>query len=148
VMSHLIEPWEGRVGDQKMYMESDLRVRPRTMNTRSENTVYAPNERLYIYGDPAYGLSYGILSPFKSMSGSPLDTIQQAKNTAIVEHGFGKAMMLWDLNRFKYNLQIGLSPVAAYFMPAVLFTNNHTRFNGSQTILQFHCSPATVDEYL
>jgi hypothetical protein len=139
LMSHLAGPWEGRVGDYRMFIESNLQGRLRELNALPNGADRRPEERLYIYGDPAYGLSYGIMSAFKAQPGAPLDPIQQAINTAMssvrisVEHGFAKTMMLWSFNGFKYNLKVGLSPVGGYFMVAVLLCNIHTCFNGNQT---------------
>jgi hypothetical protein len=116
--------------------------------------LFADEDRLYLYGDPAYGLSYGILSAYKARPRQPLNPILKAFNAIMsghrisVEHAFGKTMMLWSFNGFKNDLKVGLSPVAAYFMVAVLFTNIHTCLHGSQTSKQFNCPPPSLETYL
>jgi hypothetical protein len=153
LMSHMAGPWEGHCGDFRMYTESRLRDKLEEVN-RNAAGEDIPADRLYIYGDPAYGLTYGILSGYKVQPGRPLTEQQQQMNARMsgvrisVEHGFGKTMMLWSFNGFKNKLKVGLSPVAAYFMISVLLCNIHTCFNGSQISKQFDCEPPSIDVYL
>jgi hypothetical protein len=70
-----------------------------------------------------------VISAYKARPGRPLDPILQEVNATMsslrisVEHSFGKTMMLWSFNGFNGDLKVGLSPVAAYFVVAVLFSN-------------------------
>lgn len=72
LMSHLAGPWEGRVGDYRMYLDSGLQDRLRAVN-RNEVGVDDEERRLYLYGDAAYGLSYGCMSAYKAQPGRPLN---------------------------------------------------------------------------
>jgi hypothetical protein len=153
LMSHLAGPWEGKHSDYRMYIESHLRGKLKAINTNAAGED-SPERRMYLYGDPAYGLSYGIISGYKAQPGRRLSDWEKQVNAHMsglrisVEHGFGKTMMLWSFNGFKNKLKVGLSPVAAYFMVAVLLSNIHTCFNGSQVSEQFNCEPPSVDVYL
>lgn len=113
-----------------------------------------PDKRFYIYGDPAYSLSYWIICAYQAQPNQPLYPLLQKVNTHMaslrisVEHGFARLMMLWGYNGFKMGLKIGLSPVAAYFMVSALFCNIHSCFHGNQTSKKFHCSLPSVHNYL
>ncbi|KAI5803644.1 hypothetical protein EDC01DRAFT_594529, partial [Geopyxis carbonaria] len=107
-----------------------------------------------LYGDPAYYLAFGIMGAYRSRQNRPLPEPLKQMNSLMssmrvsVEHGFAKVMTLWSFNGFKGDLRVGLSPVGAYFMIAVLFANIHTCFNGSQTGYTFNCAPPTLEEYI
>jgi hypothetical protein len=149
LMSHLAGPWPGHRGDWGMYLASGLQNKLRRLNAR-EN----PEDHCYLYGDPAYALSYGVISAYKARPGRPLDPILHEVNTAMsamrisVEHSFGKTMMLWSFNGFKGDLKVGLSPVGAYFVVAVLLSNIHSCVYGNQTSQQFNCAPPSLHDYL
>jgi hypothetical protein len=153
LMSHLSGPWQGRVGDYRMYLDSGLQERLRAVN-QDENWVDDEEQRLYIYGDSAYGLSDGCMSAYKAQPGRPLNPILREVNTQMsalrvsMEYEFGRTMMLWSFNGFKHDLKIGISPAAAYFMVAVLFCNIHSCFHGNQTSVQYDCPPPSVELYL
>jgi hypothetical protein len=107
-----------------------------------------------LYGDPAYTLSFGIISAYKAAPRQPLSLVLKEINAHIsgmrvsVEHGFGKTMNLWSFNGFKTNLMIGLSPVAGYFLVAVLLSNIHSCVYCNQTCHLFHTNPPSLHDYL
>ena len=78
-----------------------------------------PNGEPYIiYGDPAYGLTWNILAPFR---GIRLTHDQQEFNSrmsklrVLVEWGFGKICQFAFLD-FKKNLKILLQPIGKYYL--------------------------------
>lgn len=149
LISHLAGPCPGSKGDWGMYMSSGLQQRLRTINA-AQNA----EERFYLYGDPAYSVTYGIISAYKALSGQRLNPVLREVNALMsslrisVEHSFGKTMNLWSFNGFKNDLKIGLSPAAAYFIVSVLFSNIHTCIHGNQTSIRFNCQPPSLYDYL
>lgn len=146
LISHLVGPYMGSWGDWEVYNHANLDLVLRNL--------YHNQERLYLYGDPAYYLSYRVIPPYKALPGVPLNPVLQEINAHMsslrisIEHGFGQTMMLWSFNSFRTGLKIRLSPVAAYFLISVLFSNIHTCLYGNQTSQKFQCIPPTIDEYL
>ncbi|RPA99224.1 hypothetical protein L873DRAFT_1684634, partial [Choiromyces venosus 120613-1] len=108
----------------------------------------------YLYGEPAYALSYGIISGYKTTVRLPLDLILKAMNMHMssmhinVEFGFGKMMDLWSFNRFKGNLKSGLSPIARYFLITCFLSNIHSCLYQNETCDQFHCDLPSLSRYL
>lgn len=149
LMSHLGGPWPGHRGDWGMYIASGIQQHLRTLNAG-----LIPEERCYLYGDPAYSLSYGVISAYKAVRGQPLNPVLREVNKLMsrlrvsVEHSFGRTMMLWGFNGFKNDLKVGLSPIAAYFIVSVLLSNVHTCIYGNQTSIRFNCLPPSLEEYL
>ena len=99
-------------------------------------------------------MSYGIVSGYKTTVGAPLNLVLKAMNAHIssihvsIEHGFGKIMNLWAFNWYKWSLQSGLSPVACYFLVAVLLSNIHSCFYRNETCDRFYCDPPSLSTYL
>jgi hypothetical protein len=98
LLSHIVGPWEGRYGDALLYREpklQDSRLREVSQVDPLENHHDDPNNRLYLYGDLAYGLSYGVISAYKARPGRPLNPILQEVNAQMsalrvsVEHSIG-----------------------------------------------------------
>jgi len=151
LIAHLAGPYTGRESDWTAYQSSGLVGKLRELQLVDYPD---PDKRFYIYGDPAYSLSYGIICAYQAQPNRPLSPLLQEVNSHMsslrisVEHGFARLMMLWGYNGFKMGLKIGLSPVAAYFMISVLFCNIHSCFHGNQTSKKFHCSPPSVHSYL
>ena len=149
LISHLGGPFEGKLGDWVAWKEAGLEDRLRLLNEG-----VPPEEQVYLYGDPAYTVAYGIMGAYKAQLGNPLDTTLEALNSHMsslrvsVEHGYGKTASLWSFNTHPRNMKMGLSPVAGYYMVSVLFTNIHTCMHGSQTSKQFGINPLTFDRYL
>jgi len=64
------------------------------------------------------------------------------------EQGIGKVKSLFAFLGFHKNLKVLLSPVGVYFFNAVLLTNLHTIFYGSQVASYFGLPTPTIEEYL
>ena len=152
LIGHLAGPYTGRESDWTAYQNSGLASKLRGLKLVDDTDPAA--DRFYIYGDPAYSLSYGIICAYQAQPNRQLSPLLQEVNAHMsslrisVEHGFGRLMMLWGYNGFKMGLKIGLSPVAAYFMVSVLFCNIHSCFHENQTSKKFHCPPPSVHSYL
>ena len=114
------------------------------------------HETLYIYGDPAYNGSFGIVSGWKDPRGCRyLSTEKQRFNKVLssiriaVEQSFGRTQVLWTYTAFNKGLAAGWQPVAAYFVVAVLLTNCHTCLQGSSPVgSRFIVPPPEVEAYL
>lgn len=115
---------------------------------------YTIEERLWLYGDPAYQGSYGIMGSYRAFANRPVTHIQKKFNRRMsklriaVEHGFALHQNLWTFNGFRLGLKIEQSPVAAYYVVAVLLSNIYTCLRGNQTSKQFAMDPPSLEEYL
>ena len=89
-------------------------------------------EPYVVYGDPGYGTSLHIISPFK---GAHLTEPQQQFNRGMsearvsVEWGFGKVAQYFAYLDFQKNLKVLLQPVAKYYAVGALLTNCHTCYS-------------------
>jgi hypothetical protein len=63
-----------------------------------------------------------------------------------VENAFGRTANLWAANQFAVSLQSQRSPVAAYYMVAILITNIYTCMKGQ--LSPFGLAPLPLKEYL
>ena len=152
IISHLCGPFEGKLGDWRMWNLSNLE---QTLHIimNAPDSLGGTERILFIYRDLAYIPAYGIMGGYKARVNHPLTEQQKAMNAIMsevrvsVEHGFGKVMQNWSYIGFRNGLKIGLSPVGAYYMVSVLLTNIHTCLRGSQTSAQFEINPPSLEEY-
>ena len=143
----LTGPWVGPVNDWKMWKVSGME--------RCFRTLMEGHQTLLVYGNPAYRVSYGVLSPWTHPLGRhALPADQKAFNQRLsavhiaVEHAFGHTQVLWTYTAFSKGLKADWQPVAAYFAVAVLLMNCYTCLCGNQTSRRFITPPPTVEEYL
>ncbi|PWW75397.1 hypothetical protein C7212DRAFT_202836, partial [Tuber magnatum] len=62
---------------------------------------------------------------------------------------FAHTVNYWSFAAFKHGLKLHLSPVAAYYMVAILLTKCHTYLHGgNQTSEKFRIDPPSLEEYL
>ena len=120
-------PVEGRRHDVFILSVSGLPNKIRAINQ--------PNGQPYVlYGDPAYGLSQNIVSPYR---GQQLTQAERDFNRAMsavrvsVEWTFGKIIQQFAYLDFKKNQKVLLQPVGKYYMVGTLLTNCHTCLYGS-----------------
>jgi hypothetical protein len=147
IVSSLFGPYPGPWNDWSMLQDSKIQQRIRD--------VMGGHRRLYLYGDSAYSFSYGIWAPFQHPAGRRYLNPQHkrfnkrlASVRIAVEQAFGLTQNLWTRGAFPEGLQSGSSPVAAYFITAILLTNCYTWMRGSQNSRRFQCTPPTVEQYL
>lgn len=142
---HLFGPLEGRRHDSGVLRESNLLATLTNLPALPDGGVYC------IYGDPAYPLRPQLMVPYPSVNITPE---QHEFNTAMssariaVEWAFGKVVQFFAFVDYKKNQKILLQPVASHYFCAVLFTNCHTCFNGSEASKYFGVQPPTLQEYL
>jgi hypothetical protein len=72
-----------------------------------------------------------------------LDLTTEKSDRISVEHGFAHVQNKWMKNAFHHSLRAGSSPVAAYFLTAVLFSNVYTCLRGNQISMRFGLGPPT-----
>ncbi|ETV86977.1 hypothetical protein H257_01995 [Aphanomyces astaci] len=143
IISHAFGPIEGRRHDLTILRQSKL------------ESVIAADTRFrgfVIYGDPAYGYSDQLASPF---GGARLTAAQREVNKSIsrvrisVEWSFGQVLQYWPIVDFKKKSRIGNSPIAKMYKVAVLLTNCITCDRGRNTnSAYFGLPPPTLEEYL
>ncbi|XP_031554794.1 uncharacterized protein LOC116291725 [Actinia tenebrosa] len=144
LIAHMYGPIEGRRHDAFMLGESGLLNKLQRFQKPS-------GEPYVIYGDPAYGITQNIISPFR---GARLPPDQQQFNSLMskvrvtVEWGFGKITQLFAFLDFKRNLKVLLQPTAKYYLVACVLVNCHTCLYGSQTSKFFGLDPPTLERYL
>jgi hypothetical protein len=149
MISHLAGPFEGKLGDWSAWQQSGV-----VEQIRQVNDGLPAGEGLLVYGDPAYTASYGVMGPFLRRLNRPLTEGEREFNKFMgemrrsVECGFGKVVNNFSYISYRNGLKIGLTAVGACYMVAVLLTNAHTCFNGSQVSDDFGLAPPALSVYL
>ncbi len=142
---HLFGPIEGRYHDVRLLRESGLG------DTMIQHARDQSNRQLCVYGDPAYGVTSWLVSPFK---GSKLTPQQEQFNSSMsavrgtVEWGFQRIVTLWAFLDFAKNQKIYLQRVGMFYQFCTLMTNVHACYYKSQTSLYFNALPPTARQYL
>ena len=141
MIANLFGPIEGRRHDAFMLGVSGLLP-------QLERITKPDGEPYVVYGDPAYGMSAHIISPFK---GAHLTQLQQQFNRQMsevrvsVEWGFCKIIQYFAYLDFRKNLKDPLQPVAKYYTVGALLTNCHTCLYGSITSSFFDLDPPNAE---
>jgi hypothetical protein len=148
LISSLFGPFVGRTNDWGMYNASRV---PRRLHRMMP--ADGPRPMLYLYGDPAYHLSHGVMSPFgprKQISSRKRRFNKTLSRHRIsVEHSFGQIFNLFKSLSFQKGLRVGDQAVAAFFLVAALLCNCWTCLNeGNQTSMKYQLAPPTLAEYL
>ena len=143
IIAHLFGPIEGRRHDAFMLGESNL--------LQLLERLIKPNGDPYVvYGDPAYGITKHIISPFR---GANLTAPQQRFNAEMskvricVEWGFGKILQQFAYLDFQKNLKVLLQLVAKCYLVGAFLTNCHTCLYGSNTGRFFNLEPPSLEAY-
>ncbi|ETV84156.1 hypothetical protein H257_03442 [Aphanomyces astaci] len=143
IISHAFGPIEGGRHDLTILRQSKLESGI-AADTRFRGFV--------IYGDPAYGYSDQLASPF---GGARLTAALREVNKSMsrvrisVEWSFGQVLQYWPIVDFKKKLRIGNSPIAKMYKVAVLLTNCITCDRGRNTNSAYiGLPPPTLEEYL
>lgn len=163
LFGHLFGPIEGRHNDAFALVESGLMdecaLHAKLPGGRGDeagdegsdgtDTSTEPHY-LQLFGDPAYGLSKQIISPFPK-PGRTDD--QQEWNTQMskvrieVEHGFALVTNVWRFLGVKQKHHIFRSPVGRYYRVGVLLTNALACLHPNQVSQYFNCIPPSLEEY-
>lgn len=152
LIGHLFGPMEGRRNDNALLAASELLEKCAQFALRPGANQNTPIAQRYfqIFGDPAYGLSPLILSPYASANRTQE---QRRWNKAMsrvrmsVEHGFGELTREWPFLNAWWKHRVFSSPVGRYYRVCVLLTNALNCIRPNQTSQAFNCSPPSVDEY-
>jgi hypothetical protein len=148
IVSSLVGPFNGSENDWFMFQRSGVIRRLRRLFTN--------RRQLFLYGDPAYYSSFGVIAPFKHRLGRRHLTMEQRRfNKHLssfrisVEHAFGDTTRKWTYTTFAKQLVLAKQAVGQFFIVAVLLTNCYTCMNGSnQTSEKYGIRPPTLYEYL
>ena len=144
LVAHMFGPIEGRRHDAFMLSVSGLLNKLRSLEQ--------PNGQPYVlYGDPAYGVSRNVLSPFRGANLTPQEQEFNQKMSAVrvsVEWAFGKILQQFAYLDFKKNQKVLLQPIGKYYLVGTILTNCHTCLYGSQTSTFFSVSPPSLETYL
>jgi hypothetical protein len=144
IIAHLFGPIEGRRHDAFILNVSGLMPKLERITT--------PNGHPYvIYGDPAYGISQHVISPYKGVQlteDQKLFNSEMSKVRICVEWGFGKITQYFAYLNFEKNIKVLLQPVAKYYLVGTLLINCHTCLYGSTTNKYFGLDPPLLETYL
>ena len=149
LISSLYGPEYGPVGDWRMWKDCGIAAKLRELFTGTSES-----DMLYLYGDPAYSLSYGTLAPFSRRELSARENamnIEMSSARIVVEWGFGLVRSQFSYGEKKSSQQTGLSAIGAYYIVAVLLTNCQTclrRRNQISERFNNLIRPPTLAEYL
>ena len=150
-MSSLAGPILGSRGD--WYMFKDTGLEAEIFRLWEEEEVEF-EQRLYLFGDPAYCASATTMGAYRRPAGGHLTHRQALFNSQMsscrisVENGFAHVQNKWMRNAFHHSLRSLSSPVAAYFVTAVLLANLYTCLRGNQISSRFGLVPPSLEEYL
>jgi hypothetical protein len=143
IIVDLSGPFEGRRHDCFMLKESHLLG-------RVVEWSHAPDgSDLHIYGDPAYGVTKYLISPFKGASEKEITFNKRMSSVReTVEYGFQRIVTYCAFLDFKKNLKVLLQPVGKMYPIGALIVNFHACFYGTQTASYFNVETPTIEEYL
>ncbi|RPA94895.1 hypothetical protein L873DRAFT_1699950, partial [Choiromyces venosus 120613-1] len=145
LLSSLARPFPAPVGDWILWERSGVA-------DQLGKIMGLGDEALYIYGDAAYLPAFGIMGPFRRDGMTPAEeevNVVMSGHRIVVEWRFAHIVNYWSFAVFKRGLKLHLSPVAAYYIIAVLLTNCHTCLRGgNQTSENFRMDPPSAEEYL
>ena len=147
LVSSLVGPFLGPTNDWTMWRRSGCEEAARSS--------MGCHEVLYLYGDPAYRCSYGVMPPFTHPRGRRyLSREKQDFNRSLatvriaVENAFGQTQQLWTYTAFSKGLSANKQLVAAYFAVAILLSDCHTCIRGNSISKRFLVTPPLVESYL
>jgi len=132
--------------------DSGILHESKLIDEMQDNFIDNTGKRYALFGDPGYPQSAYIITPYGRNNG--LSRQQEVFNKRLshvreaVEWGFGKVVALWAFVDFHKNQKVLLQPVSNYYKLAVLLTNFHTCYYGSQVCDYFQLEPPDIKEYI
>ncbi|KAF7326333.1 DDE Tnp4 domain-containing protein [Mycena kentingensis (nom. inval.)] len=153
LIGHLYGPMEGRRNDNALLAESDLlgkcELHARKPNT--DNNTPPAARYFQVFGDPAYGVSPLILSPFAGPGERTRAELAWNECMAAVrievEHGFAGVLAKWPFLNAWWKHRIYSSPIGRYYRVGALLTNALNCLRPNQTSQFFQCQPPPLEEY-
>lgn len=150
ILSSLGGPVEASKADWSLYKESGLE---RIMTRFFDDNELTADDRMYIYGDPAYSGSIATMGAYKRQRNGEL-TLDEAwtnlvmsKKRMAVEHFFAHVQRYWKLPSYHLQNRLGNQPVGSVFLAACLMANCITCLRGNQISQYFRCPAPTLEEY-
>ncbi|KAF7982842.1 hypothetical protein HWV62_25806 [Athelia sp. TMB] len=149
LIAHLFGPEEGRRNDNLLTSKSEIFEKCRE-HAKQPPDPDAPmdNQYFHLCGDPAYGVSPVLLSPFTDPDKDETEWNSIMSSVRIsVEHSFGIVVNNWPFLNAHWKHKVYVSPVGTYYRVAVLLTNALNCFHPNQTAQKYNCPLPTVEEY-
>lgn len=104
-----------------------------------------------VFGDPAYGVSPVLMSPYAGAGEQTPDQKEwnaaMAKVRIEVEHGFGDITRMWPYLNAWWKHQVFKTAPGKYYRVGVLLANASNCIRPNQTAQVFECRPPTLREY-
>jgi hypothetical protein len=153
LFGHLYGPIEGRRNDNFLLAQSGLLDKCREHAIRPGIPDDAPPEAkfLQLFGDPAYGVSYQICSPFAGVGEQTEAEVewnhQMSRPRMSVENGFGQVVARWPFLNAFWKLHVYASPIGRYNQVAVLLHNAISCFCPNSISERFDIQPPSVEQY-
>lgn len=153
IFGHLFGPWESRRADLILLEESGLLEACTEHAVRAGTDDNTPDQQHYlqIFGDPAYGNTRQIISPYAG-AGDRTEAEKEwnekmASVRIEVEHGFGIVSNNFPFLNAGWKMHVYGSPVGRYYRAGVLFTNAVTCLHYNQVAEHFRCKPPHIFDY-
>lgn len=146
IIVDLCGPWMGSLHDATIYRLSDIEARMRSISLSNERI-------LQLCGDKAYPRSEIMITPRRTHTERINTPENREFNTKLsrgriaAEWAFQKVLSLWQALLLDEAYKKDLMPINKYYRCAVLLTNIHTIYNGSQVSTSFEVAPPTLNEY-
>lgn len=153
LFGHLYGPVEGRRNDAHLLEESGLldQCREHAVRPGTDANTPAADRFLQLFGDPAYGVTYQIQSPFAGVGAWTEEEKEwnhlMGAVRIEVEHGFGDVSRMWPFLNAWWKLKVYASPIGRYYRVAVLLTNAVNCIRPNQTAQYFNCMPPPLHIY-
>ncbi|KAF7334803.1 DDE Tnp4 domain-containing protein [Mycena sanguinolenta] len=152
MIAHLFGPIEGRRNDNHLLAESKILEKCAQFALRPGADQNTPIQQRYfqLFGDPAYGVSPLLLSPFSADQRTEEQTAWNAAMAAVrieVEHGFGDITRQWPFLNAWWKHRVYSSPIGRYYRVAVLLANALNCLRPNQTSTYFDCEPPLLEDY-
>jgi hypothetical protein len=153
LFGHLYGLIEGWRNDNYLLMQSGLLDKCREHTIRPGVPDDSPPEVKYLqlFGDPAYGVSYQIVSPFAGIGEQTQEEAEwnhkMSQLCMSVENGFGLVVTHWPFLDTFWKLRIYQSLIGHYYRVAVLLTNKLTCFHPNTISEHFIVQPPDIKEY-
>lgn len=153
IFAHLFGPEPGQHNNNFLLNKSQLIDTCAKFAVRDGTDEHTPAEArfLQIFGDPAYGISNQIISPFAGAgkrTETELEWNEAMASVRIeVEHGFGIVANKWPFLNAGWKMHLNSSPVGRYYRTGVLLSNALTCLNKNQVSRYFNCQPPELFNY-
>ncbi|KAE9406321.1 hypothetical protein BT96DRAFT_954974 [Gymnopus androsaceus JB14] len=125
--------------------------RPHAFRPGADANTDISRRYFHVFGDPAYGISPVLMSPFAGLG----DRTEEEKewNKAMsavrieVEHGFADLTRSWPFLNAWWVHRVFSSLVGRYYRIGVLLSNALNCIRPNQTAQTFDCEPPALEEY-